>query len=54
MKGCFRSLHNEELHEFYADEIGGACRMHGSDKKCIQNFHLKPERKKPVGRSRRR
>jgi len=42
-------LHNEELHNLDAspniirvmDEIGGACRTHGRDEKCIQYFGCK-------------
>jgi hypothetical protein len=30
----------------------GACSMHGRDKKCTQQFRLKPEEKRPLRRTR--
>jgi len=46
------------LHQYYwsgqvkQDELGEVCSTHRSVEKCIQNFVWKPERKKPVRRSR--
>jgi len=31
--------------------MGGACSMHGSYEKCVQNFIGKPEEKRPLGRT---
>jgi len=34
--------------------MGGVCSTHGRDEKYIQNSYRKAERKRPLGRSRRR
>jgi hypothetical protein len=58
--GGWRRLHNEGLHNLYSspnvkeDEMGRACSPHGRDEKCRQNFGRKPERKRPLGRPRRK
>jgi hypothetical protein len=36
------------------NEVGGACRTHGRDKKCIRILVRKPEGKRTLGTSRRR
>lgn len=49
MKGGWRSLHNEELHNLYVltvneikgDEIGGVCSTCGGGGKCVQYFSWK-------------
>jgi hypothetical protein len=52
----WRSLHNEKIHNLYAspniimviekkNEMGGACRMHGKDDKCVQYFRWKTRKK---------
>jgi len=59
--GCWRRLHNEELHNLYASpniRVMKSVRMrwtghiaHGRHEKCIQNFG-QPGRKKPLNRPR--
>jgi hypothetical protein len=34
--------------------MGGACRAHGREEKCVQNFDWKPEGKRQLGRRRHR
>lgn len=31
-------------------EVGGACRTHGKEERCVYNFSLKPELEKSRGR----
>jgi hypothetical protein len=35
-----------------ADEVSGACSIHGGDEECIQNCSQKTRRYKPFGRLR--
>jgi hypothetical protein len=35
---------------YYVSEMAEACAVYGVDKKCIQSFVVKPERKRPLGR----
>jgi hypothetical protein len=54
--GEWRKMHNEELHNLYsspdiirsqvkANEVGGACGMHGRGEKIVQGFRWKARRK---------
>jgi hypothetical protein len=62
--GGWRRLHNEELHNLYTApniisaikrwRMSGACSTYGTDEKCIQSFHRRPEGKRSLGRPRRR
>jgi hypothetical protein len=36
------------------DEMGRACNVHGGDERCLQNFGLMSEGKRPLGRPRHR
>jgi hypothetical protein len=49
VKGDWRNLHNEKLHNVYAyrmlldnkireDKMGGACDKYGAENKCVQSF----------------
>jgi hypothetical protein len=50
--------HNQILlgrsNQIKANEVGGACGMHGRGKKHVQGFSGKPEGKRPLERPRRR
>jgi hypothetical protein len=55
VKGEWRKLHNEELHNLYsypdiirqvkANEVGGACGTHGRGEKSVQDFGGRARRK---------
>jgi hypothetical protein len=47
-------LHRTEVGWKQGGWGGGACRRHGRDVKCIQNFSWKSEATRPYGRSKRR
>jgi hypothetical protein len=64
--GEWKKLHNEELHNFYsspdiirqvkssqfkANEVGGACDMHGRGEKSLQGFGGKAQRKETTGKT---
>jgi hypothetical protein len=49
--GGWRKLHNDQVKE---DEIGGACSTNGEKRNAYKVLAGKPERKKPLGRPRRR
>jgi hypothetical protein len=55
--GEWRKLHNEELHNLYsspdikANEVGGACCMHGRGEKSVQGFGGKARRKETTGKT---
>jgi hypothetical protein len=62
--GGWRKLHNEELHNLYCspsiiriieeDQMGGACSTNGEKRNLCRIMVRKPERKRPLGRPRRR
>jgi hypothetical protein len=58
--GGWRKLHNEELHNLcpspnkVRSEMGWAYRTNVIENECIQILVGKPERKRPLGRPRRR
>jgi hypothetical protein len=64
--GEWRELHNEELHDLYSlpnivrviksirNSIGGACSADGVERGVCRVLVGKPERKRPLGRPRRR
>jgi hypothetical protein len=59
--GEWRKLHNKELHNLYsspaiirqvkANEVDGACSMHGRGEKNVQGFGGKAQRKETTGKT---